>query len=68
MTDTERLDFLQREGFTAECIWTRNRDWAGGDEWRVYRPQHNLRPPLERSGQSLRETIDAVASALRTGG
>jgi hypothetical protein len=61
VTDTERLDFIEREGFSVGCQW-KNTGWAGGPKWLlfVYASQ-----PMEKfEGATLREAVDAAIAAV----
>jgi hypothetical protein len=61
MTDTERLDFIERGGFTLDCHW-KNTGWAGGPKWTLY--QYASSPMVKFEGDNIRKLIDRAADAL----
>lgn len=62
MTDTERLDFLEREGYEIQCYW-RDGEYAGGPRVGLY-SRHDRAPTIR--GETLREVID-IAAVRRSG-
>lgn len=61
-TDTQRLDFLAREGMSVYCQW-KNTGFCGprGKEWMVC--EYGSRQPSDSYGETLRAAIDAAMSA-----
>lgn len=57
MTDTERLDLLEREGYEVQCYW-RDREYAGGPRWGLF-SRYDRAPTIQ--GETLREIIDRLA-------
>jgi hypothetical protein len=63
VTDSERLDFIERHGFTVSCQW-KNTGWAGGPKWSVF--QYASRPMVTYDGETAREAIDKARTAHNT--
>lgn len=59
-SDAERIDFIEKEGYSVSCAW-KNTGFCGGNEWRVF--IYGSKPLVSFEGHTLRQTIDAALLA-----